>query len=354
LRVADLAAIFLPGIEPALLAGLELHLLEMAAAGRLAPTLIAHCAPHPAIALGRYHLYAGGSESGGASLFQRLTGGRAVGAGPGWIWIAIIAPDANTIGREHGLARGPEQVINRHVRGLLRAMRAMGIDCSYPGRDAITSKRREIAMCSFECDRSGAMLFEAALAVERGMIEFVRELDSAAQARDVTCPPYDSTNATTLAREMGRAPGFEEIARAIAAGYAAPDGHANLRGLSADERAGAARRAAELRDSGLLRRVPAASLNRTGRIASQLGAIQAHLEVGPAATITRAMLSGEFIANSAGVAALERALEGVAFEPGAIETAVTDILGGGRNFILGLGAPKACARSISRMIAQAQ
>jgi lipoate-protein ligase A len=352
--VAALDAMFLPGIEPAFLLGLELDLMESAAAGRCPPALIVHCAPRPALALGRYHLYAGAPESRGIGILRRMTGGRAAGAGPGWIWIAIVAPDMAALVPEHGRAIAPAQVINRHVRGLLAALRGMGIDCSYPGRDAITSNRREIAMCSFECARSGAILFEAALAVERGMIEFVRELDCVEDARDVTCPPYDSDNATTVARELGRAPGFDEIAHAIAAGYASLAGGANPRELGADERAAAARRGAELGGSGWLRRERAASFNRTGRIASQLGSIQAHLEVDASGIIRHAILSGELIANSAGVAQLEHALEGLAFEPGTIESAVRDTFADGRNFILGLGAPQACARSLARMIAQAQ
>jgi lipoate-protein ligase A len=352
--VDALDAIFLPEIEPAVLLGLEGELLESAAAALCPTTLIVHSAPRTTLALGRYHLYSGPSETGAMSAVRRLTGGRAVGAGPGWIWIAVVARDVNALAPAEPRAIGPEQVINRQVRGLLAALRAMGIDCSYPGRDAITSKRREIAMCSFECDRKDAMLFEAALAVESGMIEFVRDLDRADDAREVTCPPFDFDSATTVARELGRAPGFDEIARAIAAAYAELAGGVNLRALSAGEHAAASHRGAELERCGWLRREPAPTFNRTARIASQLGSIQAHLEVRPAGTIARAMLSGEFIANSAGVAELERALEDRPLEPGAIESAIADTFAHGRNFILGLGAPRASARSLARMIAQAR
>jgi lipoate-protein ligase A len=352
--VDALDAIFLPHFEPAALLGLELELLDAAAAGPGPPILIVHSAPRPTLALGRYHLYSGAPETDAMSAVRRITGGRAAGGGPGWIWIAIVAPSVTALIPERSPAPAPEQVINRQVRGLLGALRAIGIDCSYPGRDAITSKRREIAMCSFECGRNGAMLFEVALAVERGMTEFVRDLDRAEGAREITCPPYDLDSATTVARELGRAPGFDEIARAIAAAYAELAGGVNLRALSAAESRAASRRAARLAGSGWLRRAPAPQFNRTARVASQLGSIQAHLEVRPDGTIARAMLSGEFIANSAGIAELEGALENRPLQAHAIESAVGDILCGGRNFILGLGAPRACARTLSRMIAQAQ
>jgi Bacterial lipoate protein ligase C-terminus len=352
--VDALDAIFLPEVEPAVLLGLEGELLESAAAGRCPPTLIVHSAPRRTLALGRYHRYSGAPETGAMRAVRRITGGRAAGAGPGWIWLAIVAADLTVLAPEERRALGPEQVINRCVRGLLAALRAIGIDCSYPGRDAITSKRREIAMCSFESDRNGAMLFEAALAIERGMIEFLLDLDGAESAREITCPPYDLNSATTVARELGRAPGFGEIARAIAAGYAELAGGANLRALSEEDLTRAERRGAELDRSGWLRREPAASFNRTGRIASQLGSIQAHLEVRPGGTIARAMLSGEFIANSAGVEEFERALRDRPLEPDAIESAIADTYADGRNFILGLGAPRTSARSLGRMIAQAQ
>jgi lipoate-protein ligase A len=351
LRVAALDAVFLPALEPALLLGLELHLMDSAAAGRVAPVLLVHSAPHSTIALGRYHLYAGATESGGLRAYRRLTGGRAAGAGPGWIWIALIAPDRTALLPERDRAIAPEQLMNRYARGVLAALRTLGIDCFYPGRDAITSNRREIAMCSYECARSGAMLFEAALAVGRGMVEFVRELDSLDAAADITCPMYNPESATTMARELGRVPAFREIASALAAGFASLAGDVRVRELTVDERAQAARRGAELAASGWLRRDGGgASFNRTSRAAAQLGAMQARLMVLDDATIGRAMLSGEFIANSAGVAEFECALAGRRFAPDAIAAAVSETFADGRNFILGLGAPG----NLARMVAQAQ
>jgi lipoate-protein ligase A len=351
--VAALDAIFLPAIEPAALLGLEVELMEAVAAQRRPPTLLIHSAPNPALALGRYHLYAGDTRNAGMLVFRRITGGRAVSAGPGWIWVAIVAPRTNVIVAPSGRPLGPEQVINRHVRGMLGGLRAMGIDCSYPGRDAITSKQREIAMCSFESDRSGVILFEAALAVTRGMTEFVRELDRIGDTAGITCPAYDSERATTVQRELGRAPGFEEIAHAICAACASLAGRVSIRELGAAERDHAIRRGAQLEASGWLRREASGPFNRAGRIASQLGAIQANLEVTAEGRIASAMLSGEFIANSAGLEQFECALRGLPLEREAVEAAAAHFLGAPGNFLLGLGAPAQTARSLAHLIVEA-
>jgi lipoate-protein ligase A len=350
-RVAALDAVFLPAIEPADLLGLELHLMESAAAGRVPPVLLVHSAPRAAVALGRYQLYAGTPESGGLTVYRRLTGGRAAGAGPGWIWIALILPNRTALLPERDRAIAPERVMNRYARGILAALRVLGLDCFYPGRDAITSKRREIAMCSYELDQSGAMLFEAALAIGRGMIEFLHDLDSLEASAEITCPMYGPESATTVTRELGREPVFRETAEALQAGYGSLAGGVRVRELSDDERARAERRGAKLVASGWLRRYgDGESYNLTNRVASRLGAIRASLMVMGDATIARAMLSGEFIANSAAVAEFECSLAGRKFVPDAIAAAVSDTFADGRNFVLGLDVPN----NLAQIVAHAQ
>ena len=94
--------------------------------------------------------------------------------------------------------------MNRYARGLLAGMRALGIDCFYPGRDAITFEQREIAMCTFETDASGAMLFEAAMAHNRGMEELVHDLERIDPDGALSCRMYDAASATKVVRELAR------------------------------------------------------------------------------------------------------------------------------------------------------
>ena len=55
-------------------------------------------------------------------------------------------------------------------------------------------------MCTFETDASGAMLFECALAVNRGMEEVVHDLEHFDPAGQLACPMYGPDNATKLVR----------------------------------------------------------------------------------------------------------------------------------------------------------
>ncbi len=107
-----------------------------------------------------------------------------------------------------------------------------GLECFYPGRDAITFERRELAMCTFETDASGAMLFEAAIAVNRGMEEVVHDLERFDPAGQLNCAMYGPEAATKLVRELDRDISFPEIADAIAHGYSDFLGGGDRRELS--------------------------------------------------------------------------------------------------------------------------
>ncbi len=336
--VAALDIIVGPSLTPWQLLGLESRLLEAVALGETAPALLIHAMPGRMVSLGRYQLYSGPAERGGISGWRRLTGGRVAGAGEGWLGVALVLPSRTALLPERDARLKPEQVMNRHVRGLLGGLRTLGLDCFYPGRDAVTVDGREIAMCSFETGASGAMLFEAALAVNRGMEDVTHELDHFDPEGLLTCPPYSPGNASKLARELGRGLSFDELASAVARGYSEPLGGGNRRELSALEITRAEHRAAALESSGWLHaRAPDPELRAVSRSASQLGSIEARLELGPDGVVRRVQLSGDFIANSPGIRALETALAGQRLDPGSISAAVTKIFSAGGNFILGAG-----------------
>ncbi|HUY27667.1 MAG TPA: hypothetical protein VMV27_09630 [Candidatus Binataceae bacterium] len=336
--MGSLDAIVIPAIAPLEIAGLELYLLEAAAARQTAPALIVYASPGRMVSLGRYHLYRGDPERSGIGAARRLTGGRAIGGGEGWLSLALVLPYRGALLPEREAALKPDQVMNRYVRGLLGAMRTLGVDCFYPGRDAITSRRRELGACSFEVNAGGAMLFEATIAVNRGMEDLVHDLDRLDPGGSVHCPMYGPENATKLVRELDRDIAFADLARAIVAGYAESFGAVRERALEPAERAQAARRAQVLEATRWLRLVAEPeSFNRYNRAAGQLGAIEARLEVADSFTIERLVLSGDFIANSPGIAQLERALAGHTLDLASVARAVMDTYGDGRNYFLGLG-----------------
>ena len=336
--MADLDLIVAAALARDDLLGLELHFLDAVATRRTLPILLIHASPGRAVSIGRYHLYSGPREREGVAVTRRLTGGRVVGAGEGWLGLALVLPTRTALFKENASRLKPDQIMNRYVRGLLTGLRALGIDCFYPGRDAITFERRELAMCTFETDASGAMLFEVALARTRWMENLVHDLERIDPEGTLSCGMYDAASATTLAREFDREVTFDELAGAIASGYASSLGEIQRRELSESEVAEAGRRGRELVASNWLNGRSARPSMRLGnRIASQLGAIEAAVALNGDRTIGDVRLSGDFIANSPAVAQLEDELRGRQLDLASISQAVTKTFARDDNFFLGAG-----------------
>jgi lipoate-protein ligase A len=336
--VADLDVILAPVLAHDDLLGLELHFLDAVGRRETAPVLLIQASPGRSISIGRYHLYSGPPERDGIGVMRRLTGGRVVGAGEGWLGLALILPTRTALLKEDVTRLKPDQLMNRYARGLLSAMRALGVDCFYPGRDAITFEQREIAMCTFETDAAGAMLFEASIAHNRGMEEVVHDLERIDPDGALSCHMYDAASATKMVRELARDVSFDELADAIESGYRGTLGETRRRELTAAETAQAQHRGRELAISNRLNGpTPRATLTLKNRIASQLGAIEAAVALNPDRMIEATRLSGDFIANSPGIAELESALRGRTLDLPSISNAVTGTFGHHDNFFLGAG-----------------
>ncbi len=203
----------MPRIEAWHLLGVQAHLLEAVANGETRPILLLYTLAGRLLSIGRYHLYDGPGQQAELSASRRLTGGRVVGAGDGWLDLALILPSRDALLPPHDVILKPDQVMNRYVRGLLTGLRNLGLECFYPGRDAVTFEQREIAMCSFETDARGAMLFEAALAINRGMEEVVHELERFDPAGQLSCAMYGPDVATKVVRELDRDVSFRRSRR---------------------------------------------------------------------------------------------------------------------------------------------
>jgi lipoate-protein ligase A len=336
--VAGLDVILAPALAPDDLLGLELHLLDAIGARETAPVLLIYASPGREISIGRYHLYGGPAERDGINVTRRLTGGRVVGAGQGWLGLGLILPTRTALLKEEDTRLKPDQIMNRYARGLLGGLRALGIDCFYPGRDTITFEQRELAMCTFETDAAGAMLFEASIAHNRGMEELVHDLERIDRDGALSCRMYDAASATKVVRELDRDIYFEEIADAIASGYQSSLGETRRRELTAVETAQAQHRGRALANSNWLRgRVAGPSMTLRNRIASQLGAIEAAAALKDDKKIETIRLSGDFIANSPAIAELESELCGRRLDLPSISHAVTKTFGHDGNFFLGAG-----------------
>ena len=320
------------------LLGLELHWLESVASGVTSPVLLICATPGRTVSVGRYHLYGGVEERGGIVATRRLTGGRVTGAGEGWLQLVLILPHRTALLPERDTHLRPEQSMNRYARGVLFGLRGLGLDGFYPGRDAITLTQREIAMCSMETGASGSMLFETLIAVNRGMEEVVHDLERFDPVGALACPLYGPDHATKLVRELDRDVSLDELATALSRGHGELLGETRIRELTADELAHAAHRGRALKDSGwLARTADPDQFNRVARITSQLGAVELRLAVSSGDRVERAMISGDVIANSAGIATFERELAVRRLELAAVSQAVMRAYGDGQNYVLGLG-----------------
>jgi lipoate-protein ligase A len=350
--VADFDVICASALAPDALAGLELHFLEAVVTRSTPPVLLIHNAPGRYLSLGRYHLYGGQAERAGISAFRRQTGGRIVGAGEGWTGLALILPTRTALLKDETAPLRPEQIMNRYARGLLNALRTLGLNCFYPGRDAITFEHREIAMCTYNVNESGAMIFEAMLAVNRGMEEVVHDLEHFDPESILPCRMYTPDSATKLVRELDRDIEFNELADVIAAGYEGLLGEVRRRELTADEAAQGGHRGRALANSGWLNRLAVAESFRsaTNRMAAQLGSIEARIALKSDGMIEAATLSGDFIANAPAIAQLESELRGNPLDLASVSRVVTRTFSHDGNFILGAGE----LSNIVRLIAAAK
>ena len=328
-------AVIIKSLVPRDLLGLELYLMESVARRDTAPVLVVYSLAGRLVSIGRYHFYDGPSERGGITLMRRLTGGRVVGAGEGWVGVALILPYRGALLAERDAHLKPDQVMNRYARGLLAAFDQFKLKCFYPGRDAITLEHRELTMCTFETDSAGAVLFEAAIAVNRGLEEVVHDLERLDPDGQLQCAMYTPDVATRLVRELGRDIDFDEAARGIVAGYAANLGEVRSRELSAEEAAQGEHRSRALDASEWLRR-KVNPMPLAAHTSGQLGAIEARVTLRDGA-IDTLNLSGDFIANSPGLVALERELHGARFDLPSVSRAVVKTYSSGENYFLGIG-----------------
>ena len=78
--------------------------------------------------------------------------------------LSLTLPHRSALVATEPLALRAEQALNRCVRALLAALRGLGVDAFYPGRDRITLGGRTLGVVALESDARGATLFEAVLA----------------------------------------------------------------------------------------------------------------------------------------------------------------------------------------------
>jgi hypothetical protein len=256
--------------------------------------------------------------------------------------VSLTLPHRSALVSDDPLALAPEQLLNRAVRGLLGGLEALGVSALYPGRDTITMARRTIGLLGLEIDARGATLIEACLDVERDQGTLPHLLEQVDPDGVVGAQMIAPDDATSLARELGRHPSFDEVAASIRRGYESRLGVEFVEAQAPGSAAAAS-------DDGFVReRMRRADLDRRGTTPTMLGVLEAHVGMAGDGTIGELMLAGDILAPSGTVARLEQAVRGCPPERDRLVAVIGEVVRPPHDFILGVGPLDTIANTIVR------
>lgn len=262
------------------------------------------------------------------NVVRRWTGGHATAYGDGILSVSLILPGPSA------WLPAPEKIpaeklLNRYVRGLLRAFSALGAPAFYPGRDCVTVAARPVAYLSCERDATGVCLVQAIVGLFRPF------------AVEKSAPPIPEENASEAPTSLsdlvrGSAGLGERFGEALLTAYAARHGLAfdasppsELESQAVSEREARLRAHSPREDS-------VADMVGSGPFSTPMGSLEAFVALEQSRTLRRVRIFGDFIADSAGVAELEEALRMRPADWQSVDGAVERVLGGPEHFTLGL------------------
>jgi lipoate-protein ligase A len=342
-----------PGIDPVRSTATDFYLRRLVARSRGSGTgvLRVHSFPGRWLSVGRYHLAPSLPGHAGVGVYRRQTGGRALPAGDGFVGVSLILPHRSALLAEHALALAPSQVLNRYVRGLMEACRIAKLRVNYPGRDLVTVDRRALAALSFDEDEDGTLHFEAVLATTSDFSIVPDLLEAVDRQGVVKAELLTAAQTTSLARELGSEACFEKTAEMIRSGYEryfgleiVPQVLTPLEEQSVD--------ALALREFSPQRwldsRTRPAGLDRHVATWTQLGVFEAFFALRQERFIRDILFAGDFIANHAAIAALERKLRLCPLEWQAVNDVVNSVFESPANYLLGVGKLRVIADLLAR------
>ena len=294
------------------------------------------------LSLGRYHLAPPAASGGGVRLHRRLGGGRVLPLGAGFAAVSLLLPHRSALVGDEPLALRPEQVLGRCVRALLGALRRLGVDAFYPGRDRLTVAGRMLGVVSLETDARGATAFEAVLALRDDWTRLA-DLVASADREGILAAELVAPEQVTSLAAHGVTANVDQLAAALADALHGQFGvQATISPPPASPQDAPARAEAWIATR---RRRPA--LDRHAVEWGQLGVLDVYLAV-RGDRIDDVLLAGDFIADSPSIERLEQRLRGCPLERGAIAAIVDDVYADPRSFLLGVGPLANVADAIAR------
>lgn len=303
--------------------------------------------PGDVLAAGRWHLAPPRVSEMGDGFVRRITGGRALALGEGYLGLSLLLPHRSALVADDPFALAPFQVPNRYVRGVIRALKQLGLPAFYPGRDLVTVNRRPIAAVSFETDDEGRLLFEAIVAVDRPLSAVAQMLDRWDGGGVIKADLLALEGGTSLREEIGETPGVEELGSLVRDAFADQFGVTiaaePLSPLEAQAVTALAARESAQWD---VLRQPRPDLGCTGSSGIQTGVLEAHFALEQGRFLKDVVLAGDFIADSPGIANLEYRLRLCPAERGAIARVVDGVFGDPSHYMLGVGPLRVIADTI--------
>ncbi|OFV91118.1 MAG: hypothetical protein A3J75_02495 [Acidobacteria bacterium RBG_16_68_9] len=354
-RMTGLDFIVQPRIGPAMSVATDRHLMRVVARRSRTRNAVmrVYGFPGEVVCLGRYHVAPRPAANAPVQITRRHSGGRVLPMGDGFVGLSLILPHRSALFSDDPCALAPYQVLNRYVRGILESCRIVGVAASYPGRDFVTVDRRVLAAVSFETDDQGTLLFEALINNTRDFSGLPRLLEAADPEGMMKVQLLGENGSTSLARELGAELSVEEVAELLRRGFTEQFALDLVpHEISPLERqvieAVASRECAP--EHWLFERRRRPDLDRQASVWVQLGVLEIRLALQQEQFIKEIAFSGDFIANSPGIAGLERELRLCPIDGRSIEAVTGQIFSQPENFILGIGKLRTIADTILRAI----
>jgi hypothetical protein len=259
-----------------------------------------------------------------------------VACGSGFLVVSVALPHRSALVANERHALKPEQVMNRCIRGVMAALRSLGVDSIYPGLDLLTCERRAVAHLSFVETQGGATLFQTILAVEQSFARTARLLDPHDPDGRVPTVMMDAAETTTLGERSPAARRVRLTAASfveqVAAGYREAFG---VEPTDLDPEVTEVLAAGYADEPDPVHLPPHPEGASTARTVGLLGPIEACVATRSGA-IEAAVIYGDFLAPEHMVEELDRALRGCPLSREQIAQVVRSVLDGSNGYVLGL------------------
>ncbi len=301
------------------------------------PILRVYTYPHDVLLLGRYQTASALGQDPGLAIIRRLTGGRAFPSGTGFVQFSLIVPHRSYFFSADPHHIAPFQILNRYVRGVLHGLKAGGVEVFYPGQDFLTVQRRPVGWHSFVTEDSGAVLYEGGVFVERDMSLLPHFLDRVDPQGTLPCQLFMPAQVHNVGKILGRSCAPVHVAHLLRNGFLQQFGLECLdHDLNENERVAILEKQEQTdlvpKSHPLPSALPYAATRQT-----PLGELRVRCALTSERTLAAVQFSGDFIANPAGLRALEHNLTGCPLEKAALWQAIDRTFLQPEHYLIGAG-----------------